>query len=246
MRRHLIALCLLLGSLAAVPAGARAPIEVVVKDPYIDLHTGPGRGFPVTLSIERGVTIELIRQRTDWIEVRTARGQRGWVNRAQLENTLTTEGVPVKIAGPAPEARTEHKWEIGVAMGELSGADVISLNGAYALTDTLLVRADASQFLGSSSNGWIGTVGLAYVFMPRWQISPFIGIGGGILHVSPKATLVGTQDQTDAAAYGALGFRGYLSDRFLLQAEYRRIVAFTNRDDNEENDEWLVGFTYFF
>ena len=30
MRRHLIALCLLLGSLAAVPAGARAPIEVVV------------------------------------------------------------------------------------------------------------------------------------------------------------------------------------------------------------------------
>ena len=26
----------------------------------------------------------------------------------------------------------------------------------------------------------IGTVGLAYVFMPRWQISPFIGIGGGI------------------------------------------------------------------
>src|SRR5512141_2879464 len=111
MRRHLIALCLLLGSLAAVPAGARAPIEVVVKDPYIDLHTGPGRGFPVTVSIERGVTIELIRQRTDWIEVRTARGQRGWVNRAQLENTLTTEGAPVKIAGPAPEARTEHKWE---------------------------------------------------------------------------------------------------------------------------------------
>jgi uncharacterized protein YgiM (DUF1202 family) len=246
MRRYLIVLCLLLGWLAAVPASARAPIEVVVKDPYIDLHTGPGRGFPVTVSIERGVTIELVRQRTDWIEVRTARGQKGWVNRSQLENTLTTEGKPVKLAGPTPEARTEHKWEIGVATGQLSGAEVISLNGAYALTDTLLVRADVSQFLGSSSNGWIGTVGLAHVFMPQWRISPFIGLGGGILHVSPKATLVDTQDRTDTAAYGALGFRGFLSDRFLLQAEYRSIVVFTDRDDNEENDEWLVGFTYFF
>ena len=70
--------------LAVAPAGARAPIEVVVKDAYIDLHTGPGRGYPVTISVERGVTIQLLRQRTDWIEVRTARGQRGWVHRSQL------------------------------------------------------------------------------------------------------------------------------------------------------------------
>ena len=31
-----------------------------------------------------------------------------------------------------------------------------------------------------------------------------------------------------------------------LQAEYRSYVVFTSRDENEEIDEWTVGFTYFF
>ena len=247
MLRRLTAFCLLLGLLSAVSAGAAQPaIEVVVKDPYIDLHTGPGRGFPVTLSIERGAIVELVRQRTDWVEVRTSRGQHGWVHRSQLAETLTLEGQPVKIAGPQPDARTAHRWEIGVATGQMRGADLVGVTGAYLLTDTLLVRADAAQMMGQSSNGWVGTVGIAHVFMPQWPVSPFVGIGGGVVNVTPKATLVDTQERTDTAAYGAVGFRGYLSDRFLLQAEYRGFVVFTNRDDNEENDEWLVGFTYFF
>jgi hypothetical protein len=246
LRTLTTALCLLLGTLAVAPADARAPIQVVVKDPYVDLRTGPGRGFPIAISVERGVTIELVRQRTDWIEVRTARGQRGWVHRSQLENTLTPEGHAVQLAGPKPDARTGHKWEAGVAIGEFGGANVVSVNGAYALTDTLLVRADASQLLGNSSNGWLGTVGIAHVFMPQWPVAPVIGIGAGVLNVTPKATLVNTKDRTDTTAYGSLGLRGYLTDRFLLQAEYRSFVVFTSRDDNEENDEWTVGFTYFF
>jgi uncharacterized protein YraI len=118
MLRTLSVCCLLLGMLAVAPAGARAPIEVVVKDAYIDLHTGPGRSFPVTVSVERGVTIELLRQRTDWIEVRTARGQRGWVHRSQLENTLTPAGSEVHIAGPGPDARTDHQREVGGVVGD--------------------------------------------------------------------------------------------------------------------------------
>ena len=104
--------------LAFAPADARAPIEVVVKDAYIDLRTGPGRSFPVTISVERGVTIQLLRQRTDWVEVRTARGQRGWVHRSQLENTLTPEGNEVHLSGTGPDARTGHKWEAGLAVGD--------------------------------------------------------------------------------------------------------------------------------
>lgn len=247
MLRRLIALCLLLGFAATVPAGAAdAPIEIVVKDPYIDLHTGPGRGFPITLSIERGVVVQLVRQRTDWVEIRTPGGQNGWVHRSQLAQTLTVEGHEVRIAGPASDARTSHRWELGIATGELSGADVVQANGAWLMTDNLLLRADASQLMGRSSNGWMATLGIAHIFVPQWIVSPFIGVGGGVVRVTPKATLIDTQDRTDTAAYGAVGVRGYLSDRFLLQAEYRGFVVFTDRDDNEENDEWLVGFTYFF
>jgi hypothetical protein len=246
MPRHLIVLCFLTVLLAAIPARASSPIEVVVRDPYVDVHTGPGRGFPIALSIERGVTIELVRQRTDWVEVRTARGQSGWVHRSQLEQTLTRDGNPVELAGPGPNARTEHKWELGVATGDFGGANVVSFNGAYALTSTLLLRADVSQLIGTYSNGALGTLGIAHVFMPQWPVSPVVGIGAGMLYVSPKATLLDTKDRHNTVAYGSLGARGYLSDRFMLQAEYRGFVVFTDRDDNEETDEWLIGFTYFF
>ncbi len=248
MFRTLLALCVALCCAAAAPAAraAREPTVVVVQDAYADLRTGPGRGFPVAWSVERDATITLVRQRTDWIKVRTAGGREGWVNRAQLERTLTPGGAEVRVAGPVPEARTAHHWEAGLVTGDFGGANVVGVRTAYALTPSLLVRADASHLLGDYSNGWLGAVGIAHVFVPEWRVSPFVGIGGGMLSISPKATLVQAEDRTDSMAYAGLGLRGFLTDRFLLQAEYRNYVVFTSRDENEEIDEWIVGFTYFF
>jgi Bacterial SH3 domain len=239
-------LALLCADHAAHARADRTPATVVVQDAYIDLRTGPGRGFPATRSIERNSSIQLLRQRTDWIKVRTADGREGWVHRAQLERTLTPGGAEVRVAGPTPEARTEHHWEVGLGTGDFDGANVVIVNGAYALTSNLLLRADVSHLLGDYSNGWLGTAGIAHVIMPAWRVSPFLGIGGGVLTVSPKATLVQAEDRTDSVAYAAIGARGFLTHRFLLQAEYRSYVVFTSRDENEEIDAWTVGFTYFF
>ena len=246
--RPLLACCLaLLGVGHGVDALAASPVAtVVVQDAFVDLRTGPGRGFPATYSVARNATIQLLRQRTDWIKVRTEDGREGWVNRAQLERTLTAGGAPVQVAGPSPESRTEHAWEAGLATGDFGGANVVAITGAYALTPQLHLRADASHVLGDYSNGWLGTIGIAHVVMPASRVSPFVGIGGGVLSVSPKATLVQAEDRTDSIAYAGLGLRGFLTNRFLLQGEYRSYVVFTSRDDNEEIDEWTVGFTYFF
>ncbi|MBK7902016.1 MAG: SH3 domain-containing protein [Proteobacteria bacterium] len=246
--RLLLACCLALCS-ASLPAHARSgksPATVVVQDAYVDLRSGPGRGFPATYSVERDATIVLLRQRTDWIKVRTAAGREGWVHRSQLERTLTPGGAAVQLAGPSPEARTGHHWEVGLGTGDFGGANVVSVNGAYALTSNLLVRADVNHLLGNYSNGWLGTAGIAHVFVPTWRVSPFVGIGGGVISISPKATLVQAEDRTDTTAYAGLGVRGFLTNRFLLQAEYRSYVVFTSRDENEEIDAWTVGFTYFF
>ena len=121
---------------------------------------------------------------------------------------------------------------------------MVSVNGAYALTPALLVRADFAQLLGDTSNGWLGTAGIAGVFMPQWPVSPVLGIGAGVLRDTPKAP--NTEDSTDTTAYGSLGFRTYLTDRLLMQAEYRRFVVFKSGDDHEEKDAWIAGLTYFF
>jgi hypothetical protein len=248
VRSLLACCCALLGAGygAAALAAKAPPARVVVQDPFVDLRSGPGRGFPATFSVERSASIELLRQRTDWIKVRTEDGREGWVHRSQLERTLTPGGAPLQVAGPKPEARTEHRWEVGLATGDFGGANVVAVNGAYALTPHLQVRADVQHLLGDYSNGWLGTAGIAHIFAPQWRVSPFIGIGGGVLSISPKATLVEAEDRTDSVAYASLGVRGFLTNRFLLAGEYRSYVVFTSRDENEEIDAWTVGFTYFF
>ena len=237
---------LLLGLLAAAPAGAASAVQTVVQDPYLELRTGPGRGFPVTQVVDRGAAVSLLRRRTDWIKVRGADGTEGWAHRTQLERTLTPEGEAPALAGPAPEARTEHRWETTLATGDFDGASVVSGSVGYLPAPNLLLRADVSHLLGNYSNGWLGTVGIAHVFMPQWRVSPFVGLGGGVLRIEPKATLVQAEDRTDTTAYAGIGLRGYLTNRFLLQAEYRQYVVFTSRDDNEEIDAWTLGFAYFF
>ncbi len=237
---------LLLVSLVPSGAGAATAGTVVVQDPYIDLHSGPGRGYPVTQVVERGGSVELLRQRTDWIKVRTDRDREGWVNRSQLEKTLTPDGSEVRFAGPGADARVQHRWEAGVGAGDFDGADTVTVTGSYALTESLFVRADVSQLLGEYSAGWLGTVGIGHIFMPQWRVSPFVSIGGGVVYVDPNATLVQTSDRTNSVAYAGAGLRGYLSDRFLLQAEYRQFVIFMDTNDNEVINEWTVGFTHFF
>src|SRR5215468_7108882 len=77
----------------AAPAWADDRNErVLVADPYLELHTGPGRGFPIFDIAERGERVEILGRHTDWFKVRTERGKEGWVSRAQMEATLTEAG----------------------------------------------------------------------------------------------------------------------------------------------------------
>jgi hypothetical protein len=246
MRRIIITACLLAVALHAAPAGAASAAAVTVQDPYLELHSGPGRGFPVTQVVDRGASVELLRQRTDWIKVRTGRDHEGWVNRRQLERTLTGDGEQVRLAGPTAEARTGHRWEASVGAGDLNGADVVTVAASYALNDSLYVRADVSQLFGEFSNGWLAAAGIGHIFMPQWRVSPFVGIGAGWVYVEPTATLVEAPSRSNQAAYAGAGLRGYFNNRFLLQAEYRQYLIFMDTNDNEVINAWTVGFTHFF
>ncbi len=105
---------------------AREAFEVVVNDPYIELHTGPGRGYPIFHVTERGERIEVLKRRTDWFKVRTPEGKEGWVKRKQMELTLLPTGEGVEFDDPVMNDVLAHRFEFGVQGGDLDGANLIS------------------------------------------------------------------------------------------------------------------------
>jgi len=232
----------------AIPAAQADDFRnVVIADPFIELHSGPGRGYPVFHVIERGREVVLIKRRTDWFQVRTDRGLEGWVPRAQMLATLEPDGQPLALQEPSRENYLKRRWQAGVMAGDFAGASLISAFGGYAFSDNLSIDVALSHIQGEFSNGYAATIGLMHVFVPEWRLSPYFTLGTGIIHVKPKSTLVRAVDRDDQIGYVGGGLQFYLTRRFMLRTEYRSNVIFTSRDDNEEVDEWkYLGFAFFF
>ena len=100
--------------LCVLPTGLNAaPVTVSVADPYLELHTGPGRGYPITHVVARGEEISVLKRRTDWFKIRDDRGREGWAHRAQMATTLTPAGTALAINDPSRDQFGEHQREVG-------------------------------------------------------------------------------------------------------------------------------------
>ena len=219
---------------------------MAVADPYLEMHTGPARGYPVFHVVDRGESVEIIKQRTDWFLVRDADGDEGWVDQAQMELTLNPDGSEVDFQRANLEDFTNSKWEIGALAGDFGGANIVSLYGAYSLNPHVSLEAWGSQILGNFSNGWMASVNVVHETWPDWRVSPFFTLGAGYIRTEPKSTIIQGEDRNDQIGHAGAGFRVYMTRRFVFRAEYKTYVVFTSRNDNEEVEEWKVGFAFFF
>jgi len=234
-------------SFAALAAGAeRQYREVVIDDPYIELHTGPGRGYPVFFVAERGEPIELVKRRTEWFKVRVPHGEEGWVHFEQLTRTLNPNGEPFDLPLLGFSDYAARRWEVGALYGDFGGANIISMYGSRTFTPNLSGELWVSQALGRFSDSTMATVNIVHLMYPDWRASPYFTLGAGVINTQPKATLVATVDRTDSLAQVGAGVRMYLTRRFVFRAEYKAHVVFTSRNDNEEVREWKAGFSFFF
>ena len=219
---------------------------VTIADPYLELRTGPGRGYPIFHVVDRGEDVDIIKRRTDWFLVRAANGKEGWVDLGQMELTLKPDGEQVSFHRATIEDFTNAKWETGVLAGDFGGANIVSLYGSYSLNPHVAVELWASQILGNFSNGYMASINVVHETWPEWRVSPFFTLGAGAIHTKPKSTIIQGDDRTDQIGHVGGGFRVYVMRRFLLRAEYKSYVVFTSRDENEEVEEWKVGFAFFF
>ena len=247
LRQVALASLVLLG-LLLTPAvgGAREYLQLFVAQPYLELHTGPGRGYPVFHVVPRDGSVDVLFRRTDWFKVRTEHGVEGWASQPDMRGMVLADGSPFKFSVGDRAGFTAHRHEMGLFAGAYAGASLVSGYASVSFNSQLALEGALGQFFGKFSNGVTGDVGLTHVIAPEARWSPFLTLGLGVVHVEPKATLVQAANRTEQTAYVGGGVRYYLTRRFFVRGEYKAHYIFTKRNQNQEADEWKLGFAFFF
>jgi uncharacterized protein YraI len=217
-----------------------------VTDPYIELRTGPGRGFPVFFVVAREGYIDIELRHTDWYKVRTEGGKVGWVNRAQLETTLTAAGGTKTFRDLLLDDYLSRKVQLGAAWGRFKSEPMLKLWTSYRLSETLSAEATIGQVQGvfSGTDFWHLNV-MAEPWSDQ-RISPFFTIGVGKFKNFPNLTLVGAQTTDAKLANAGLGVRYYLSDRFIVRSDYSLYTAFVGDTRSTEYRAFTIGLSFFF
>jgi Bacterial SH3 domain len=238
-------------TISSISTDAKAPCPtdtrcVIVAEVFLNIHSGPGRGYPIVHVAGRDEQIEVLKRRTDWFYVRTSRQIEGWAPRDQILATRETTGELIDIHEPSRSDYTTRRWEGGVFVGRLETASLIAIYGGYGVSDHLTAELTLTGAAGPLAATYAATLGLNHTFAPEWLVSPYVGLGTGIISISPRSTLVQADDRNDQVGYVTAGVRAYLARRFTVRFEYRGNVVFTSRNENEEIDEWKLGFAFFF
>jgi hypothetical protein len=217
-----------------------------VTDPYIELHTGAGRGYPVFFVVGRDEWIEVLLRHTDWFKVRTSGGKEGWVHRTQLETTLTDSGEKKTFRDVLLDDYLRRRVEMGAAWGRFKSEPMLKIWTAYRTSDTLSVEASIGQVQGVFSGTDFWHVNVNVEPWSDKRLSPFFGIGLGKFKNIPNDSLVAAVPTNAKLADAAIGLRYHLSDRFVLRADYSLYTAFVSDTRSTEYRAFTAGISFFF
>jgi hypothetical protein len=220
--------------------------RLTVADPYLEMHTGPGRGYPVFHVVERADWVEIELRHTDWFKVRSSNGKVGWVVRQQLERTLTEAGGQKTFRDVALDDYLKRKLEMGVGYGRLKKEPMLKLWMGYRVSDTLAVEGTIGQVQGVFSGTDLWHFNLNSEPWSHQRLSPFFGVGVGKFKNIPNASLVGAQPTNVNLANGTIGLRYYLTERFVLRTDYTFYTAFLSDTRYGEYRAVTAGLSFFF
>jgi hypothetical protein len=114
------------------------------------------------------------------------------------------------------------------------------------MSETLSVEATVGQVQGvfSGTDFWHLNL-LAEPWSDR-RFSPFFGIGVGKFRNFPNLSLVNATTTNAKLANAGIGVRYYLSDRFVVRADYSLYTVFVNDTKTTEYRAWTAGLAFFF
>ena len=243
----LVALLALVTAPAPVRAADDLSIERLrVTDPYLEIRTGPGRGYPIFHVAAKDEWIEVTLRHTDWYTVRTENGREGWVQRRQLQTTLTEAGVSKSFRDVLLDDYLTRRVQLGASYGRFKTEPMLKLWTSYKLSDTLSAEATVGQVQGVFSGTDFWHVGLLAEPWSDQRFSPFFGIGFGKFKNIPNSSLIGALVTDAKLANATIGARYHLSDRFVIRIDYSIYTAYVADTRSSEYRAITGGLAFFF
>jgi opacity protein-like surface antigen len=223
-------------------------VQVQIMEPYIELHSGPAGGFPVIHVAAKNAWITVLKRRTNWFKVETSRGVQGWVKQEALHLTQSSKGEAVKLADGSFDSFAQRDIEFGALGGSFEGVPSMTVFADWVATENLTAGLTVTQALGDLSENQFFLVRVQHTTFPEWRLSPYVTLGAGKIRTKPRANLVqsGDESRTSDLLAAGIGLRYYVAQNFLLKLEYQHLQALTDRDENEELEQWKLGFAVFF
>lgn len=220
--------------------------RLTIADPYIELHTGPGRGFPVFFVVPRGQWIDIELRHTGWYKVRTEDGKFGWVQRQQLQTTLTDAGEKKTFRDVLLDDYLSRRVQLGAAWGHFKSEPMLKMWSSYRLSETLSLEGTLGQVQGVYSGTDFWHINVMSEPWSDQRISPFFGVGMGKFRNFPNLSLVDASLTNAKLANASLGVNYHLSDRFVLRADYSIYTVFVSDMHTTEYRAFTAGLSFFF
>jgi len=229
---------------------SKKSVLLEVIDAYADVHSGPGRGYPVFHVIEQGEMIEVLTRRPGWYEIRSENGRVGWTTAAQISRTIQATGEPADLPSVGYGDYVKNSWVTGFSSGqfssgELQGFDIFSVTAGYRFLSWLGADFEAGRVFGSEASGDYLGANVYVEPLADWKLSPYFLLSAGEITIgSQPKQLNFTQESSDFESYG-IGASFYLGRNFVIKSEYRW-YSVSAENETEKLEAWKLGFNTFF
>jgi hypothetical protein len=221
------------------------PVKLTIDVTYIELHSGPGVGYPIINVIEKGELVELLVKRTNWLKVIDQRKNIGWLSQDDLVG-LTNQGHKILHSELTITDFQRRSYETGVMYGDFEGSDFYNVYLGYSLSSVFSAEVSVGKALGDISDNNLYDAMLISQPLPELLVIPYVGVGAGIITTKPHSVLADSEKRQDTYIASAIGIKYHIARNFILRAEYKYSIVLTDRNDNEEVQTWKLGFSVFF
>ena len=219
--------------------------QLLIEVPYVDLHSGPGNGYPIINVIEKDDLVTVLIKRTSWIKVEDKRGGQGWFHQDALFQ-VSHIGEKVSLNDIEYNDYQQRTWEGSVMFGDFNGANFYDLALGYVFSPVISAELSVGKSQGGISDSDIYELLVMSQPFPDLTISPYFSVGVGRINTQPHSVIADNKTRENTLVSSAFGVKYYLARNFVLRAEYKYSLVLTDRDENEDIKLWKMGFSVFF